>query len=143
MKILRLTLAVMLAVTMMTFAASTSFAGGVGVDQKAELTLLSKGAEMGTAELELKIDEDGMLDLARIKVDAEGLVGGGTYTLFLGKHSLSTLMADDNGTESWDVTLDMFHKTTLVGLTVKIVYGTTLMDPIVLWGTVMDGDLID
>ena len=141
MKILRLGLALVLALTLMTFASGTVFAGTTPVDQRAEITLLSKGVAMGDAELRLRIDEAGMLDLFRIKVDAEGLVPGGTYSLVLGYHVIATAMADGNGKISWDVLCDKFPKTTLDGLKVKVVYGTTLEAPVTLWGKVMASDI--
>ncbi|MBI4266740.1 MAG: hypothetical protein HY668_00020 [Chloroflexi bacterium] len=143
-KTLRTVLALVLALSILTLSGTAVLATDRLVDQRAELELMPKVEGVtGDAELRLRIDEDGMLELFRIKVEADGLVAGGTYSLFLGKHLIATDVADEGGGISFDEELDMFHKDTLVGLKIKVIYGTTIMEPVVLFGKVMETDLVE
>ncbi|MBI2860232.1 MAG: hypothetical protein HYX91_01840 [Chloroflexi bacterium] len=140
---LRTVLSLALVLALLITGGSAVLAAERLVDERAELDLMPKveGAE-GEAEVRLRIDEDGMLELFRIKVDAEGLVPGGTYTLWYGRYLIATDTADDNGTISFDELVEEFHPETLVGGKIKVIYGTTMEDPVVLFGKIMETDLV-
>ncbi|GEM_PF-5639763 len=143
-KFLRISLALLLALSTLALTGS-GIAGDRLVDQTAKIDLMAKmGAPVGTAgtaELRLRIDEAKMLELFRVKADAEGLVAGGTYTLWVVKDmdhkiNVASAIADANGKASWDVSLDTlpFGIYSLLGLKVKITYG----DKVVLFGKVLE-----
>ncbi|MBI4303932.1 MAG: hypothetical protein HY665_06300 [Chloroflexi bacterium] len=147
-KLLRLGLAITLAVSLLVLTGGSALAGERLVDEKAEITLMPKmegSTATGDAKLLLRIDEEGMLERFRATVDAEGLVADGTYSLAIKHHILATEVADADGRVSFDVTFEdmVAHKDTLVGLKVKIIYGTTLDAPVVLFGKVTEADILD
>lgn len=142
-KFLSISLALIFALSALTLAGSVRASDRL-VDQTAEVELMATdmapaGAE-GEAELKLRIDEMGMLELFRIKADAEGLLAGVTYSLFVGKHLIATGIADANGDISFDAKVEgvKAHKDTLLGLKVKIIEGTTIDGKVVLVGKVTE-----
>ncbi|MBI2830027.1 MAG: hypothetical protein HYX81_02590 [Chloroflexi bacterium] len=142
-KLLRVGVVVMLAISLLALTGSYALAGRL-VDQKAEIDLMPKmegSLATGTAELRLRIDDEGMLELFRIRVDAEGLTPDTTHSLFVGKHLLATDVTDADGKVTFDVEFkDMIaHKDTLVGLKVKVVQDTPYT--VVLFGKVTEADI--
>ncbi|MBI4304535.1 MAG: hypothetical protein HY665_09405 [Chloroflexi bacterium] len=143
--LLRTGLALMLAITLLTLGTGYALATDRLVDEKAEIDLMvpkmhvDTGAT-GDAELILRIDADGMLKLFRATADAEGLIPGYTYSFWVGHTFIASGMADDNGSISFDATLDSFGYDTLLGLKVKIVQGIDPMGMKVLVGKVMELD---
>lgn len=129
-KFLRLGLAVMLAVSLLALGTMPVSASDRLVDQEAEVDLLATsaspvGAE-GEAELELRIDADGTMKF-EAKADAEGLIGGVTYTLFVGGMFIASEVADADGSVDFDGKLDSVGFITLLGLDVTISDGSTIV----------------
>lgn len=140
---LRISLALIFALSALTLTGSVRASDRL-VDQTAEVELMATdmapvGAE-GEAELRLRIDEASMLELFRIKAEAEGLLGGVTYSLFVGTHFIATGVTDADGSISFDAKFEggASHKDTLLGLMVKIIEGTSIDGKVVLVGTVTE-----
>ncbi len=120
----------------------TAFATTNLVDQRADVELMASkmapvGA-MGTAELRLIIDEEGMLDLFRARVDAVGLLADTTYSFWVGYTLIGSGMSDGNGSLSIDEELDTVSFKCLKGLWVKVVEGTDVHGTKVLFGKVTE-----